>query len=727
MVRKQQVRSAILALLLCTLSIWPIFSANAQSNNPEIFWDRWGVPHIFAANDVGLFYGLGWAQAHNHAGVILGLYGQARGRAAEYWGADYIDSDKQVHTVDLAAQAEDAYARLSPEWRQNIDAFTAGINDYTVANPDKIDKKWQVVLPLRSVDVIAHGIRSLRYVFVARAAFSAAQQWEKATTTWNPEPTEGSNAWAIAPSYNADGHAILVANPHQPWYGLGMWMEAHLVSPTMNLYGALIVGNPVLGVGFNENLGWTHTVNTHDGWDLYKLSLTPNGYRFDGQDKAFETREEKIRVLQPDGTYKDIVWTVKIAVQGPVIAQRGGSEALALRVVAEHATDATIQWWEMGKAKNLNEFEAALKPLRIPMFTVMYADKAGNIMHVFNEQVPIRSEGDWSFWNNTTPVDGSHPALIPGDSSKYVWTAYHPYADLPKVINPASGWLQNANEAPWTTTIPAPLKASDYPAYMMPPPFVWPRPQSSMRLLYEHKGMSFDDVLMLKQSTFAELTNQVLDDLIKAANASPDQTAQKAAVILAKWDRHADADSVGAALFTAWALDFPQRNGPRIFATQWNITDPLNTPHGLADPDAAVQSLIRVANQLELTRAIGGGMDVAYGNAFRLRVGKYDLPASGGFDVLGTFRTLTFMQDKDLRFKAVAGDSFIAVVEFSQPLRAKVLLTHGNATQPDSPHFGDQLELFAKKEYRDVWLTRASIEANLEQRETLNPATVPAR
>lgn len=714
---------------LCFVMLLVAFPARAQSAPPEILWDEWGVPHIFAPDNESLFYAFGWAQAHNHGDLILQLYGEARGRAAEYWGADFLDNDRLAQTVNIPAQAAEGYAALPDDFRRYQDAFAQGINDYVAAHPDAIGEQWKAVLPLTGQDIVGHGIRVLRYVFMARQGLEVAESWQQGEIValphpLTPSPLDGegeyaSNAWAIGPSRSASGNAMLVSNPHQPWSGLGLWMEAHLVTPEMNLYGAALVGQPVLGIAFNSDLGWTHTNNTRDGWDLYTLVPGANGgYIYDGEERPFETRESTIKIKQADGTFMQETLTIQNSVHGPVIAERDG-QMLALRVVCERCWEAAIQWWEMGQAHSLAEFEDALRPVRMPMFTVMYADRVGNIMHLFNAQVPRRSEGDWAFWNNTTPVDESHPALIPGDQSKYLWTEYHPYDDLPKVINPASGWLQNANEPPWTTTLPLALNPADYPAYIAPPPLIWPRPQTSMRLLYEQDSLTFEKLIDLKQSTFVEMTRWFLDDLIAAAEQSDVELVQKAAEVLRGWDGHADAESVGAVLFAAWAAAYVRPLGFDALAVQWDIRDPFNTPRGLADPQGAVEGLKQVAEQLELLRLIGGGIDMPYGDAFRMRVGDYDLPASGADDVLGTFRTLTFEQDSDLRFKVVAGESYIAVIEFSEPVHAKVLLTYGNATQPGSPHVGDQLEIFARKQMRDAWLTREEVEAHAEEREVL--------
>ncbi len=102
------------------------------------------------------------------------------------------------------------------------------------------------------------------------------------------------------------------------------------------------------------------------------------------------------------------------------------------------------QWWDMAKANDFSEFETALQRLQLPMFTVMYADHEGHIMHLFNGQVPLRDRGDFAYWSD----------VIPGDTSDTLWTKIHPYQDLPRIVDPQSGWLQNANDPPWTTTFP---------------------------------------------------------------------------------------------------------------------------------------------------------------------------------------------------------------------------------------------------------------------------------
>lgn len=707
-------RLLILCVLLITSLMLTSLVVVGQDDNygegVEILWDTWGVPHIYSPDNEGLFYGFGWAQAHNHGDLILRLYGQARGRAAEYWGESFLDTDILVHTLGLPQEAQANYQVIPDEFKVYLDAFVAGINDFADSHPELIGDEWEAVLPITPTDVLAHGIRALKYNFVAGGGIGAVGNWQE-------QVDAGSNAWAVGPSRSESGNAMLVINPHQPWDDLGLWIEAHLIAPDVDIYGAALVANPTIGVGFNQNLGWAHTVNTHDGWDLYELTLDGDGYVYDGETLPFETTDTVIMIAQEDGSMTEMPLTSKRSVHGAVLAERSDGTALALRVVAEHSALAAVQWWEMGLASNLDEFTEAISNVRIPMFTIMYADNQGNIMHVFNEQVPIRDSGDWDFWNGTTSLGGT-TSIIPGDSSEYVWTEYHPFEDLPQVLNPESGWLQNANEPPWTATLPLAFEADQFPAYMLPDLYVLPRSVTSMRLLAEDESISFEELLEYKHSTFIEITRWVLDDLIALAREQDEEILTQAADVLESWDGRTDADSVGAVLFIQWASSYISPLGYDAFAVPFDINDPFNTPAGISEPQMAVDALRDSAESLEALRILGVGMDVPYGDIFRVRVGEYDLPANGTEDLLGSFRILTFTQDVDQRFRAVHGDSFIAVLEFSDPLRAEVLLTYGNSTQPWSPHVGDQLELFVAQELRDAWLTREQVEANLEDTTT---------
>jgi acyl-homoserine-lactone acylase len=388
-----------------------------------------------------------------------------------------------------------------------------------------------------------------------------------------------------------------------------------------------------------------------------------------------------------------------------VIARNGG-KAYALRVAGLDQPHIAGQYLAMARARDLAEFEAALARLQMPMFNVIYADRDGHVLYVFNGRVPVRSSGGWDDWSG----------VVRGDTSATLWTRVHDYDDLPRVLDPPSGWVQNANDPPWTSTLP-PLDPAGYPPYLAPTGMEF-RPQRSARMLSEDESISFEEMIEDKHSTRMELADRILDELVPAAQARGGLAA-RAAEVLAAWDRSADAESRGAVLFFAFCRELAQRLGGafgRGLAVRWDPARPLETPDGLAEPDTAAAALAAAASSVEDTF---GALDVPWGEVYRLRRDTLDLPGNGADERLGVFRVTTYEEDQDGRFRAIQGDSYVFAIEFSDPLRAMGLLGYGNWSRPGSTHRTDQLSLYAQKRLRPIWRSRGEIEAHLEHREVL--------
>jgi len=702
--------SALLYLILGLSGCGTSPMDQGTGEQTEILWDQWGVPHIFAPSNRNLFHALGWAQARSHGNLILRLYGQARGRGAEYWGEAYLPTDRWTRTMGIPQRTQGWYESQSGEWKQYLDAFAQGINDYAAEHPDQISDEVKAVLPVNGRDVLAHGQRVMLLSFITSPALPRTinRRWNPGQSAGLPETTPGSNGWAIGPSRSASGNALLLGNPHLPWSNLYLFYEAHLKTQEMNSYGSTLVGIPVLAIAFNDYLGWTHTVNAHDGDDLYELTLAEGGYRWDGRVREFETSQEILKVREKDGTLREEKLVLRQSIHGPVIAEKNG-KALALRIVGLEQSGMLAQWWDMTRARSLEEFEAVLRRLQLPMFTVLYADRDGRIMHFFGGITPLRPAGNWD-WSG----------IVPGDTSETLWSDAHSYDELPKVVDPASGWLQNANDPPWTTTFPAALDANQFPLYMAPRRMRL-RAQRSARMLMGDESITFEELIRYKHSTRMELADRLLDDLLRAAQRGTSDQVRRAAGVLSSWDRNADADSQGAVLFEAFVQELNRsRSRSDVFVRSWSEDAPLETPDGLADPAAALEALETAAQRVESDY---GALDVKWGKIHRLRMGDLDFPANGGPDSLGIFRALSFRDLGQGLKGAASGDSFVMAVEFSNPVRAQALLSYGNASQPDSPFIGDQLQLFSRKELRPVWRTREEIEANLAFREELTLRT----
>lgn len=677
-------------LLLFSLVIFTGTECRSGDNQTEIIWDHYGVPHIYAESEEQMYYGFGWAQMQSHADLILRLYGQARGRAAEYWGEEFLGSDTKIHTFNLPERAKQAVVNQGTPYSDYLSAFVKGMNDFARENSETIGENYRKVLPVKEEDVMAHVLRVICLEFIAGEDLNAIRNI----------PEFGSNAYAIAPGRSASGNAMLVTNPHLPWYDYFLWFEAHLVSKDFNAYGITLVGAPTLSMAFNKHLGWAFTVNTMDGADRYALSQKRNGYLFDGKVLPFEKREVKLKVLQKDGSFKDVFLKLKSSVHGPVLMS-DGNQATAVRMVGLNNQKVLEQYHKMAGSTNRLEFEEALKMMQNPMFNILYADREGNIEYFFNGNIPVRQTGDFSTWRG----------VMDGSKSEYLWNSIHTWEDLPKLSNPATGFLQNCNDPPWVCTYPPILKPTDYPAYMAPlyVPF---RPQRSVNMIKNDHSISFYELIEYKLNTGMETADRFLSELLEAAGTSDDSLIRQAAGVLKDWDRKTENESSGAVLFAAWM----DRVKPGMFETGWDPENPVETPRGLKDKAKALEVLSEASKEVIKKY---GDLAVPWGDVYRYRFGEHDYPANGGPGDYGIYRTIYFMDDTDHKKKAIAGDTYIAVIEFSEPIKAMVLLAYGNASQPGNRHIGDQLKLMSDKRLRPALLEKNDIIQNKEKHEFL--------
>ena len=494
-----------------------------------------------------------------------------------------------------------------------------------------------------------------------------------------------------------------------PWAsGYFTYYEAHLVGPDFEMYGATQVGLPVIRFAFNQRMGIVNTVNGMLGATTYLLTLAEGGYRFDGEVLPFEIRATRYQVRQPDGTLREQPLTIRSSVHGPVF-ERDDGQLVALRVAGLDRPGALQQYFDMLRAASYEEFHQVMKRAQVPTFNILYADRDGHIEYIHNGILPKRSSRERLFW----------AGLVPGDRSEYLWDEIHPYEDLPRVTDPDSGFVQNANDPPWLATYPPPYGPADYPPYVARPGPMSLRAQTSVRMLIENQPLEFDQLVTLKLSDRSLLADRILPELLTAAAASPDPDIQAAATLLESWNRRYDAANRAGLLFEEWARLFA---GPRFtdeshFAAPWSLNDPLATPRGLRDAALAVGMLKEAVNN---TRNKYGRLDRPFGDVSRFIIGEKDLPGHGGFGTLGVFRVMTWSGlDDSGRRTPVHGETWVAMIEFADPVKAQGLMSYGNSRQTGTSHYSDQLELLAEDRFRTLWLTRAQVEANTARRTEL--------
>ncbi|TSJ43859.1 acylase [Mucilaginibacter corticis] len=676
-------RLSLLCLLALVLSV-----SSLRAQQTKIEWDEWGVPYITASTEKELFFAQGWAQMQAHANLILKLYGISRGKAAAYWGPQYEQSDRLIHNLDFPHIASSFNQSQKPEVKLMMNAFAEGMNAYAKAHPEAIDKDKQMVLPVSAYDINMHSL----FIFVTR--FTGGGELDQ-IANWQDV---GSNAMAIAPKRSASGNAMLLQNPHLPWGEEFTWFESGLNLNGKLIHGANLVGMPGIGIGFNENLGWTHTNNTLDNADSFDLTLKDGGYLMDGKVQNFTVRPDTIWVKQLDGKLLAKPFKCYNSAFGNIF-RMGSKKALAIKMAGMDCPNASLQWWKMANAENFEQFTAALKMQQVPFWNITYADKQGNIFYLFNGEVPKRAYGTFADWDR----------VIPGNSSKDIWKGYFTYDELPKLKNPVSGWLQNTNDPPWTSTLPREIDKNKYPAYIAPDEMTF-RTQQSVNMLMADKSITFEHLLDYKLSTHVLLADRVLDDLLSGIDNNSSPILQESKAVLSKWNRKADGDSKGMLLFYTWAEMF-DHNDDRNYTVRWDREHPNTTPNGILDKKRAVTLL---ENAADTVKKYFGDLSTSWGTYARLKRGKFDLPANGVTGELGVFRVANVWRLSPKMGVVTSGDSYFGVVEFGKKVRAKVLLSYGNSSQKNSAHYGDQLKLFSEKQMRDALVYPEDLQGHVD-------------
>ena len=458
---------------------------------------------------------------------------------------------------------------------------------------------------------------------------------------------------------------------------------------------------------FTDFLGWTQTTNSPDEADLYRLTLKDGGYVIDGAVKQFEVTNETIKIKGKDGTVREEPLTIRKTVHGPVVAERNGM-TIAVRVAAIDRPRLFEQFWRMGLAHNLDEWQAAMRMQQLPLFNTVYADRDGHIAYVYNSALPAHATGDYRYW----------AGVVPGDRSDFISSQIVPYDKIPKVIDPPTGWVQNSNDMPWTSVYPPVLDSKNFAPGFAAPSGITQRAQRGTRYLssFTGKKMTFADLKAGKLSTHMETADDFADDLVGLARKQGSDRAKRAADLLANWNHEAEGTSVGTLLF----YKFMTEAGPAFaniggFAVPTDDRRPLDTPRGFKDPARAVAALDKVAGEIETQY---GRLNVPWGEVLRFRRGDLDVPGNGAPSALGAIRTVNFGPFVNGKTQGTNGDTYFAVIEFSNPVHAEGLLMYGNWSKKGSPHVEDQMKLASKKEMRPIWRDRKDIEANLEARKT---------
>lgn len=684
----------LVALVLWEPLLTPVSNPPQQARyDVRIVRDDYGVPHIFGRTDADVAYGVAYAHAEDDFATLQEVMAMTRARLGAITGQDGARIDYTAHLLDIRGTVDRRYAALPADVRALLDAYAAGLNRYADKHPDEL--RLQKLFPVNGQDVAAGFALRSPFFFGLDTVLGALAEDKPppaeggpALVSGNPTPVgsdaahNGSNAFAIAPERSGDGVTRLVSNSHQPWRGGVAWYELVVHSEQgWDFAGATFPGSPFPFLGHNRTLGWTNTVNRPDLIDVYRLELSPDGksYRFDGAWRPLTSRRVWLRVRMGPLTipYPQMVHR---SIHGPVIVNDRG--AFALRYAAIDRLDLLTQYYRINKARDFAEWQAAMAIQGVPSTNFVYADAAGNIAMVYNAMFPDRAPGfDWR-------------GVLPGNTSRTLWRRYRPSAEVPTLINPASGYVMNANNTPYVAAGPGDeIDRSSVSPLLGVEDDMTNRAVRAIELLEAPGPIGRARLEAIKYDRGYSRSGYARRwlDSIAALDLRDDPALARAQALLGRWDWTLDNDNPAEAL----AL-IVLRPGNRAHYRR----EPLPDPRG---------ELQKAADHL-MTHF--GRLDPPLGAVLRLRQGKVDLPLDGGNDTLRA-STLWDVQD-DGRLAVRHGDSFLMFVEWDRDGRVQSgsVQPFGSATtRPQSPHYADQAPLFVAKRLKPVLFDPAALMA----------------
>ena len=648
----------------------------------EIRRTEYGVPHILAANYREMGIGLAYAMAEDYGTRVIMSMLRARGEMGLTFGRDSMATDFGA-ALDRD-RVRETYHLLAQDTRDVYEGFAEGINIYIRSHPDKVPAWAKPIFhghDVAAMDIGGSSVTAAQRIVLRQLARDSATR----------DPDEGSNAWAFAPSRTKSGRAILLRNPHLQW-NAGYW-EAHVTIPgQLNFYGDFRIGGPFAVVGgFNEYLGFATTNNQTDTDEIYALDVDPNKpdhYIFDGV---------SIPLTKKDVTVLDVTQTFWYTPLGAV-AHRTPTKIYVVRGAVDAEFRPGQEFLRMMQAKSLAEWKAALAMRARPTSNFTYADRAGNILYIWNGSVP-----------KLPHAPGGDSMAIPAKRSADVWNELIAFDSLPQTLNPKGGYVHNENNAPYYANLNAILDTLKYRPNVERPHFSL-RAQNGARLVHKTKKLSLEDVVKLKHDYSMLLADRVKGDLLKAARATNDPALQPAIDVLTKWDNTVAPESRGGLLFETWWRRYQGQTRDSAFAQPWTQARLTETPRGLGKPDVAVEALRWAVGE---TQRRWGALDVAWGDVHRVRMGNVDVPVGGCTGAYGCFRVLSYQEQPDGKRAASTGDGWVLAVEFTNTPRAYSVLAYGQSNDPASPHHADQAEMFAKGQMKRVAFTEEDIRKTL--------------
>jgi acyl-homoserine-lactone acylase len=678
--------------------------------------DDWGIAHVHGKTDADAVFGMIYAQAEDDFNRVETNYINAMGRLAEAEGEGKIYQDLRMKLFIDPADLKKEYA-ASPEWLKKLmDSFADGLNFYLAKHPDvkpRVITRFEPWMALSFTEgSIGGDIERINLAqleaFYGKVAVSALPSEEDDEV----EEPRGSNGMAIAPSNTAGHHALLLINPHTSFF---FRSEVQMSSDEgLDVYGAVTWGQFFVYQGFNEHAGWMHTSSGVNAISEYLETVEKKGsgyvYRFGKEERPVAAKEIIVPYKTADGMAEKR-FTVYGTQHGPVVREADG-KWVSIRLM-QSPVKALTQSYTRTKARDYKSFRATMELHTNSSNNTIFADSDGDIAYFHANFIPRRDASfDW-----TKPVDGGNPATE--------WGPLLSVDETPHLLNPKSGWLYNSNNWPWSAAGESSPKKEDFPVYVETGGES-ARGLHAIRVLKDKKDFTVDSLVAAAYDSYLTWFEKPVPCLLKAWDGGPADSPLKAKVAeqiaaLRGWDLRWGAASVPTSLAVFWGEDVQKRVGAEAKKAGVYMSDYICTK---AAPEVLVQSFADASDRLT---ADFGSWKTPWGeiNRFQRLTGDIVQPfndvgpsipvgfTSAVWGSLASFGAHAYPGTK--KWYGTSGNSFVAVVEFGEKVRARAVTAGGESGHVGSPHFNDEAGRYSTGDLREVYFYPPQLKGHTER------------
>ena len=691
-----------------------------QAKGVTITRDDWGIAHIVGKTDADAVFGLIYEQAEDDFNRVETNFINSMGRLAEAEGEKEIYRDLRMKLFINPDSMKVKYA-ASPAWLQKLMvAWADGLNFYLYKHPEvkpRVIRKFEPWMALTfsegsiGGDIEKVNLNQLEAMYGGGGTPSGRSSPPEDDDAYQ-EPS-GSNGIAIAPSNTLNHHALLLINPHTSFF---FRSEVQVTSDEgLNAYGAVTWGQFFIYQGFNERTGWMHTTSGVNDQSDYAETVTKKG---DGYVYKYGAGERPLTAVTISVPYKTATgmskkdFTVYYSSHGPIV-RRADGKWVAVKMMQEQVK-ALTQSYTRTKQKDYKSFAQTMELHTNSSNNTIFADGSGNIAYFHGNFIPKRDpKFDWS-----KPVDGSDPATE--------WQGLLSVKESPLLLNPASGFIYNSNNWPWSAAGPSSQKKEDFPAWVETGREESPRGYHALKVLPGKKDFTLSSLISTAYDSYLPSFERMIPPLLKAyddaqaSNPLKAKLAEQIAVLRA-WDYRWAAQSVATSLAVFWGEDVSRRVGAD--ARRAGMSSDAYIEHG-APGDVLLQSLASATDKLA---ADFGKWKTPWGDINRFQrvngdiVQQFDdakpsIPvgfASARWGSLASFGARAYPGTK--KWYGTSGNSFVAVVEFGDSVRARAVSAGGESGDPASKHFNDGAQNYATGNLREVYFYKNQLKGHTER------------